>query len=73
MAFSAECRHVPPIQGDDLTDRFFRVLAELAVRHCLANEATAPGSGRPGALSFVATDALVRLLVTLIVGAPTPP
>ena len=58
-------------QGDDLTDRFFRVLTELAVRHCLANEMVPPGSLRPGALSFVATDALVRLLVTLIQGGLT--
>jgi CCR4-NOT transcription complex subunit 1 len=66
--FVAQLQAANLLKGDDLTDRFFRVLTELAVRHCLANEMVVPGSLRPGALSFVATDALVRLLVTLIVG-----
>jgi CCR4-NOT transcription complex subunit 1 len=52
-------------QGDDLTDRFLRLLTELAVTHCSGSEAT-PGMGRPGSLSFVAIDALVHLLTCLI-------
>lgn len=44
-------------QGDEATDRFLRVLLELAVAHCLASEAGAaggPAGSRPGALSFLA-------------------
>lgn len=65
------------MQGDDLTERFFRNLTELAVIHCLNSErpAPAPAVGQPAGaqpqpqLNFVATDALVRLAVCLVTGA----
>lgn len=42
-----------------------RLLAEIAVAHCLASELPL-GGPRPGALNFIAVDAFVRLLCTLI-------
>lgn len=46
------------VQGDEATDRFLRMLLELAVAHCLASEAGVAGApaagGRPCALSFLA-------------------
>ena len=62
------------LQGDDLTERFFRNLTELAVIHCLNSERPVPATGQAGAaqpqpqLNFVATDALVRLVVCLVTG-----
>lgn len=52
-------------QGDETTDRVLRLLAEIAVAHCLASELPL-GGPRPGALNFIAVDAFVRLLCTLI-------
>ena len=57
----------PGVQGDELTDRFLRILTELAVTHCLSGESGAV-TMRPGLLYFVAIDAYVRLLVLLING-----
>ena len=55
--------------GDDETnDKFFRVMTQLAVTHCLRSEVQSNVSqGRPGAVNFVAIDAFVRLMVTLVV------
>ena len=55
--------------GDDETnDKFFRVMTQLAVTHCLRSEVQSGVSqGRPGAVNFVAIDAFVRLMVTLVV------
>lgn len=50
---------------DDLTDRFLRILVELAAAHCLSSEAAARPADHP--LSFIATDALVKLVVCLVV------
>ena len=58
-------------QGDETTDRVLRLLAEIAVAHCLASELPL-GGPRPGALNFIAVDAFVRLLCTLIRCAPPP-
>ena len=60
-----------PPQGDDMTERFLRIMIQLAVQHCLRSEAAAaaslpPGAPRPAALSFIAVDAAVRLFVCLI-------
>mmetsp|Transcript_10455 Transcript_10455/g.28626 ORF Transcript_10455/g.28626 Transcript_10455/m.28626 type:complete len:1846 (+) Transcript_10455:184-5721(+) len=54
--------------GDDETnDKFFRVMTQLAVTHCLRSEVQSSVSqGRPGAVNFVAIDAFVRLMVTLV-------
>lgn len=54
--------------GDGETnDKFFRIMTQLAVTHCLRSEGQ-PGATqtRPGSLQFVAIDAHVRLMVTLI-------
>ena len=52
-------------QGDQLTDRFLRILTELAVTHCLSSEST-PAPARGMSYNFAAVDAYVRLLTTLI-------
>ena len=54
-----------------MTERFLRIMIQLAVQHCLRSEAAAaanlpPGAARPTALSFIAVDAAVRLFVCLI-------
>ncbi len=57
------------LQGDETTDRVLRLLAEIAVAHCLGSELPL-GGPRPGALNFIAVDSFVRLLCTLIRCAP---
>lgn len=58
------------MQMDGMTDRFFRIVVELAVNHCAASEArTVPGAG---VLNFMAVDAFVRLSVCLIIGELPP-
>ena len=47
---------------DDLTERFFRILTELAVRHCANSDV------QGAQVNFMATDALARLVVTLVIG-----
>lgn len=59
------------MQGEELTDRFLRILTDLAVNHCLTGESTTM-TMRPGLLYFVAVDAYVRLLTMLITGAASP-
>lgn len=54
-----------------MTDRFLRIMIQLAVQHCLRSEAAAlaaqpPGVPRPAPLNFVAVDACVRLMVCLV-------
>ena len=58
------------LQGEDLTDHFLRILTDLAVAHCLTGE-TSSTTPRPGLLFFIAVDAYVRLLITLITGGFT--
>ena len=61
------------LQGEELTDRFLRILTDLAVTHCLTGESSTM-TMRPGLLYFVAVDAYVRLLTMLITGtAMLPP
>ncbi len=55
------------VQGEELTDRFLRILTDLAVSHCLTGE-TSSMTMRSGLLYFVAVDAYVRLLTMLITG-----
>lgn len=59
------------MQGEELTDRFLRILTDLAVNHCLTGESSSM-TMRPGLLYFVAVDAYVRLLTMLITGAVLP-
>lgn len=75
--FLGTLRSANVLKGDETTDRFLRTLIEIAVTHCLnsadsatAAAAAAGGTGKEGAggsaLSFLATDALVQLVVTLV-------
>ncbi|KAK9916879.1 hypothetical protein WJX75_008268 [Coccomyxa subellipsoidea] len=60
-AFVAQLQAANLLKMDDLTERFFRILTELAVRHCANSDV-------PGAqANFMATDALARLVVTLVI------
>ena len=59
------------MQGEELTDRFLRILTDLAVTHCLTGESSTM-TMRPGLLYFVAVDAYVRLLTMLITGHARP-
>ncbi|XP_020519676.1 CCR4-NOT transcription complex subunit 1 isoform X1 [Amborella trichopoda] len=51
------------LKGDDVTDRFFRVLTELAVAHCLASESH---QASQSVLSFAAIDMYAKLVVLLV-------
>ncbi|KAL4458253.1 hypothetical protein ABPG75_013118 [Micractinium tetrahymenae] len=69
--FVQELQQAGFLKGDDMTERFLRIMIQLAVQHCLRSEAAAaanlpPGAPRPTALSFIAIDAAVRLFVCLI-------
>lgn len=48
-----------------MTDRFFRIMTNLAVTHSLSNEAAALRSAQ---LSYLALDAYVHLVVLLVNG-----
>jgi len=50
-------------QGDEMTDRFLKIMTNLAVSHSLGNETSAQ---RPSQLSYLALDAYVRLVVLLV-------
>lgn len=71
-AFVQELKETGLLGGDGATERFLRVMTQLAVAHCLRSEIagtvpTPPGAPpRPAALSFVAIDAYVRLMVCLV-------
>ena len=66
LAFVQELRDAGLLGSEEATERFVRVMASLAVAHCLRSEAAAPAGGPRSALSFVAVDAFVRLMVCLI-------
>lgn len=58
------------LKGDDNSDRFFRVLTELSVAHCLASEISVSGSissqQMTQGLSFTAIDMYSKLVVLLV-------
>ncbi|XP_024374833.1 uncharacterized protein [Physcomitrium patens] len=61
------------LKGDDVTDRFFRILIELAESHCLNSETpqptTAVGESRQqggSTMSFAAIDMVAKLVVLLV-------
>jgi CCR4-NOT transcription complex subunit 1 len=69
--FVTELQAAGFLKGDEMTERFLRIMIQLAVQHCLRSEAAAaasmpPGAPRPAPLSFIAVDAAVRLFVCLI-------
>ena len=67
-----------PVQNDDLTERFFRNITELAVIHCLniarmePMQPNAPSAQPQPVLNYVAVDALVKLAVCLVTGILPP-
>lgn len=60
------------LKGDDISDRFFRVLTELSVQHCLASEISVPVSlplpsqQMTQGLSFTLIDMYSKLVVLLV-------
>eukprot|EP01018_Ginkgo_biloba_P022479 Gb_12251 [translate_table: standard] len=60
------------LKGDDASDRFFRVLTELSIAHCIASDVSVPGSvALPSqqimqTLSFTAIDMYAKLVVLLV-------
>lgn len=67
-AFVKSLRESGLLGDDETNDKFFRVMTQLAVTHCLRSEVQAGGTGqaRTGTINFVAIDAHVRLMVTLV-------
>ncbi|KAM1140419.1 hypothetical protein ACFX19_041194 [Malus domestica] len=61
------------LKGDDMTDRFFRVLTELSVAHCLSSEMTIPSSLQTPQqvqnLSFLAIDIYAKLVFLILKGS----
>ncbi|XP_027908150.1 CCR4-NOT transcription complex subunit 1 isoform X1 [Vigna unguiculata] len=63
------------LKGDDLTDRFFRLLLELAVAHCLSTEMINSGSLQSQQLqtmSFLAIDIYAKLVFSILKGSNKP-
>lgn len=61
VKFVSQVRAMGFLNGDENTERFLRVLTEVSVIHCLKSET--PGTRQ---LSFVAVDALVKLIAMLV-------
>ncbi|KAK2650679.1 hypothetical protein Ddye_018168 [Dipteronia dyeriana] len=62
------------LKGDDMTDRFFRILMEISVSHCLSSEVINPGSLQSAqqvqSLSFLAIDIYAKLVVSILKFCP---
>ncbi|KAK7287009.1 hypothetical protein RJT34_22414 [Clitoria ternatea] len=59
------------LKGDDVTDRFFRLLMELAVAHCLSSEVINSGAlqSQPSqSMSFLAVDIYAKLVFSILKG-----
>ncbi|EEF50313.1 ccr4-not transcription complex, putative [Ricinus communis] len=58
------------LKGDDMTDRFFRIITELSVAHCLSSEVINSGalqSPQQGQnLSFLAIDIYAKLVFSIL-------
>ncbi|MED6224686.1 hypothetical protein PIB30_086439, partial [Stylosanthes scabra] len=61
------------LKGDDMTDRFFRLLTELVVTHCLNSEVINSGalqsSQQLPSMSFIAIDIYAKLLFAILKGS----
>ncbi|BBN05282.1 CCR4-NOT transcription complex subunit 1 [Marchantia polymorpha subsp. ruderalis] len=70
--YMSQLQHSGMLKGDDVSDRFFRILMELAVSHCLSAEsqssqgATGPSGQSGQAVSFGAIDMYAKLVVLLV-------
>lgn len=56
------------LKGDEVTQEFYRICAELSVRHCLETEEVnhLQQKGGDGRMSFLMVDSFVKLLVVLL-------
>uniref|UniRef100_A0A2N9FJB6 CCR4-NOT transcription complex subunit 1-like n=1 Tax=Fagus sylvatica TaxID=28930 RepID=A0A2N9FJB6_FAGSY len=59
------------LKGDDMTDRFFRLLTELSVAHCLSSEVINSGTlqSQVQNLSFLAVDIYAKLVFSILKGS----
>ncbi|MED6130919.1 hypothetical protein PIB30_005208 [Stylosanthes scabra] len=61
------------LKGDDVTDRFFRLLTELVVTHCLNSEVMNSGalqsSQQLPSMSFIAIDIYAKLVFAILKGS----
>ncbi|KAJ7514921.1 hypothetical protein O6H91_23G065800 [Diphasiastrum complanatum] len=69
--YISQLQHSGMLKGDDTTDRFFRILLDLAVTHCLNTETSLPTSisipAQQGqSFSFAAIDMYAKLVVLLV-------
>eukprot|EP00250_Pteridium_aquilinum_P021342 c25093_g1_i1 orf=270-7661(-) len=68
--YISKLQHSGMLKGDDITDRFFRILTELAVARCLNSESQLPGATgiafQQQGLSFAAIDTYAKLVVLLV-------
>ncbi|OMP00668.1 hypothetical protein COLO4_12469 [Corchorus olitorius] len=58
------------LKGDDMTERFFRILTELSVAHCLSTEVMSSGTlqttQQAQTLSFLAIDIYAKLVFSIL-------
>lgn len=68
--YISKLQHLGMLKGDDITDRFFRILMELAVARSLNLEAALPGATgiafQQQGVSFAAIDTYAKLVVLLV-------
>ncbi|VVA30197.1 PREDICTED: CCR4-NOT mRNAion complex [Prunus dulcis] len=61
------------LKGDEMTERFFRVLTELSVAHCVSSEVMNPGTlqtpQQVQSLSFLAIDIYAKLVFSILKGS----
>ncbi|KHG29327.1 CCR4-NOT transcription complex subunit 1 [Gossypium arboreum] len=62
------------LKGDDMTERFFRIITELSVAHCLSSEVMNSGTlqspQQVQTLSFLAIDIYAKLVVSILKFCP---
>ncbi|KAM7260736.1 hypothetical protein ACFE04_026211 [Oxalis oulophora] len=68
--FVLQLHHSGLLNGDDMTDRFFRVITELSVSHCLSSESINSSLMQPPqqsqSLSFLAIDIYGKLVFSIL-------
>lgn len=66
--YMSQIQHSGLLKNDEVAERFFRTLTEIAVSHCLTSEtAQVAGTGPPSSgLSFTVVDMYARLVVLLV-------
>ncbi|XVF22765.1 hypothetical protein REPUB_Repub12eG0199200 [Reevesia pubescens] len=62
------------LKGDDMTERFFRIITELSVAHCLSSEVMSSGTlqspQQAQTLSFLAIDIYAKLVLSILKYCP---